>query len=405
MIDTSNIITTSFKKKIQENNLLKKELSFTCFENCIITPKIKMNELTISNGIYDQNGGVKYLTPFTKKEEIKQFPLELSINNNSDDDTVIFIGNFIRQWGHFLTDGLSLLWFLFSPLFNQFKGSKIICTRENNFSFSGPYLNLLSYLGIDADKIFFVDNPTIFKKIIVPDYSFRNDGRDVHFVTKDYINIINKIKSKFSNNNGKKLYLSWKYSSKGRSFGENKIEEFFKNRGFEIIYPEKESLENQLSLLCGCDVFASTIGSISHNTIFLKDTAKALLIPRGPFINGYQEILNCVNEKVDKIYIDSTLSILTKRGSEHSGPFFFFVSEELYRYFNEPIPNKKTYLKKQFFDFHKYFEKGVSLGRDEYSDNNSDFLNLWLKYWTKYFYNKNYLKIKILNRLGLYKGN
>ena len=89
--------------------------------------------------------------------------------------------------------------------------------------------------------------------------------------------------------------------------------------------------EEQLNILTNCENFASSLGSISHNSIFLKDGAETLFIPRWTELNRYQFALDTL-QNLNVNYIDSTLSVFAHH---FRGPFCFIISEQLKNFFGD----------------------------------------------------------------------
>ena len=93
----------------------------------------------------------------------------------------------------------------------------------------------------------------------------------------------------------RKVYITYRKHPAMRTIGERKLEKFFSALGYTVISPEKYSLREQLSILLGCEEFACTVGSASHNSIFLRDGTRVTLIPRAGFISEYQPALDQVH--------------------------------------------------------------------------------------------------------------
>ena len=57
--------------------------------------------------------------------------------------------------------------------------------------------------------------------------------------------------------------------------------DYFKSKGYEIIrHEQRADFDEELNLLINAESFASPIGSCAHNSLFLRDGAEAILIPR-----------------------------------------------------------------------------------------------------------------------------
>lgn len=155
-------------------------------------------------------------------------------------------------------------------------------------------------------------------------------------------------------------------------------------------------------MLANCKYFAATEGSVSHNSIFLKDNSQAIIIPRGPYFSGYQQIIDSMFN-LEIYYIDSALTAFSPKSGPWSGPNYFYVSEELMEFFNLSDDEKNCFRKKNFCDINQYAKYClVNLsGRKYYIDN---------VYAEKFFYYLGlnstrvfplyYLKNKISNLFG-----
>ena len=91
------------------------------------------------------------------------------------------------------------------------------------------------------------------------------------------------------------------------------------------------TVDEQLNWLINAESFASTLGSCSHNSVFLRDNTETIFIPRAANrFAGYQTILNQVHP-VNANYLDSSLSIFYKE----NGPYCFIISEQLKKFFGD----------------------------------------------------------------------
>lgn len=255
----------------------------------------------------------------------------------------------------------------------------LLCTRRVNFTLES-YKNfgrLLEILGIDVDKIRLIDRPTRFEKIILPDESFVIDNNMKHVkFNNTYRETIDRVKNFALKNrtpvSNKKIY----YLYNRHSLGEEHMAEYFKSKGYEIVRPENLSLEEQLNLLINCDSFASTLGSISHNSIFLRNGTEAVFIPRAAYaFKYYQQILDEVCP-MNTTYIDSSLSLFSN--GQGSGLNCFIISPQLKRFFGEKFDG---YGEDDFKIFLNYVKDSMTDGRiihsrikNYYTDILSDFL-------------------------------
>ncbi|MBQ7475771.1 MAG: DUF563 domain-containing protein [Selenomonadaceae bacterium] len=153
----------------------------------------------------------------------------------------------------------------------------------------------------------------------------------------------------------KKFYF---FHGFGKQIGEERLANYFQSKGYSIIQPERVPLEAQLNILANSEIFASTVGSVSHNTIFLKDETESILIPRFCDLNVVQLCLNQFN-KLNAIYIDSQISMFFK--SQHGGPFCYIISENLRKYFGDDVAEKYTQEDFETFLAYVRYAKSIEL--------------------------------------------
>ena len=137
------------------------------------------------------------------------------------------------------------------------------------------------------------------------------------------------------NINVEKVYFSHAQFPSWRDFNETDIENFFKNQGFTIIYPEKNTFLENLAILQHCTTFAATEGSISHNVIFCEKIETLLILRKMPSLNLYQFTANAIlkikNENLNIFYIDAATSSRLAKNR-----IFLYETNELRRFFNLP---------------------------------------------------------------------
>ena len=296
------------------------------------------NEFIPSSFVAEGSGGA-----YTPREEIARSPA-----------TVIYMGLFYPVWGHAITDNIRRMWFLKSEIFKTyFKNCPIVyipwggmfpIERQKNFK------RFLEILEIDISRFQPIYHPVQFENIILPDGSF-GDG-----FTKEYREAIEQLRT-FAQKNRKKISAKKIYYFYGRAqFGEERLAQYFKSKGYEIVSPERLTLDEQLNLMINCKSFASTLGSCAHNCVFLRDNTEVAIIPRAGSrfqITEYQQKLEQVHPlKVN--YIDSSLSVF----ETFNGPYCFIISEQLKKFFGDKF---KGYEDDDFKNFLAYVK--FSMGR------------------------------------------
>ena len=316
-------------------------------------PYTKYNE----GGVFDASGVYVKHTSFThagglfkKKKSLKDNSdtnlAEIAAEQNIDvssaknqHSTAVYIGIIPHGWGHVITDSMRLLWFLMRKEYREnFADCPIVYLPANSFELKGNWLRLFEVLGINTSLMTPITELTRYDKIIVPDECFFFSDGAFRF-TAEYIEITNAVRdfaiAQSGPTHAKKIYYSCTKHKEcaGTAYAENRLEEYFASKGYEIIFPEKIPLDDQLNALVYCESFASTVGSCSHNSVFLSDNTEVILIPRTNYLNSYQLAVNQVHPQ-NIHYIDSSFSIFTHKVPVN-GPFLFFISSNLRKYFHD----------------------------------------------------------------------
>ena len=211
---------------------------------------------------------------------------------------------------------------------------------------------MLEILGVDIEKFRPIEQPTQFDKIILPDRSFLHVEKGF---TKEYQETIDCLRNfalkHRTPTSSKKIY----YFHGARQTGEERLAQYFKAKGYEIIQPEKLTLDEQLNILINCESFASTIGSCAHNSAFLRDNSEVILINR--MNNGFYDFQRIIDQVHSQniSYIDSSLSIFYKR----NGPFCYIISDQLRKFFGDEFDD---YEESNLRTFLEYTKNSVSRG-------------------------------------------
>ena len=353
------------RKSFEKNYFLDKELSFRVIENGTILPHKSVVIPGKWNfglgGIVDSKGAYIADSSLHHRTGGAYTPPPQDIKHSSE--TVIYLGMFYKIWGHDLTDNIRRVWFLKSDFFkSEFKNCPVVYVPYGDGKYTvevqPSFKRLLEILEVDVDKLQPITQPTQYDKIILPDDSFTSPHNPGTGFTTEYRETIDRIRDFALKNrtptSRKKLYF---YYGRRGTIGEDRMAEYFKSKGYEIVRPEKLSLDEQLNILINCKNFASTSGSCAHNCLFLRDNSEFILIPRATSkLNYYQEMLNQIHP-LNIIYIDSSLSIFSKGIT--SGPYFFIVSEQLKKFFGDKFDG---YTDDDFKIFLQYVKDSINKG-------------------------------------------
>lgn len=359
-----------FQKEINKDYLLKGECFVTEINNGILLPP-KMIINNEKNGVYA--GGVttskgKFVAGLIRKRNDKKFNISCyssykPINVTYRDEEVIFGGILIHMFGHALIESFSRLWYVIK---NKDDKRKIVFLKLHKKAHDFGFLKLLNL----EDRIEIIEEPTKFKKVIVPSESF-------HAYTgyyKEWVSIYDEMRKNIKPKNYKKIYLTRTALERKDCINEEYFEQFYKNMGYKIISPEKYPIEEQISIFKGAEEVACTIGTVSHMVLFCNDNIKLTILNRTTedIITPQFIIEQAKNLKVDVIDISTNILPTTHR----FGGVFLFM----------PNKNWDEYIKKNHYEKYNnisiekekiFYEYLISWGKLYYLNN---------KY--KYIYNK-----------------
>lgn len=348
------------KNLFDKNYFVDKELSFSVIKHGTILPHkdvyVDGKWTWGKGGIIDSDG--KFIKSSHVKSNVGEGynPALKSIQHSSE--TVIYLGLFYPVWGHVITDNIRRLWFLKSKVFKKdFRnyplvycswGGKILSSdNQKNFK------RLLEILEVDVNRLQPITQPTQFENIILPDESFVYGET----FTKEYQETIDHIRGFALKNRTPTSYKKIYYFYGRKQFGEERLAKYFYSKGYAIVQPEFLTLDEQLNLLINCECFASTIGSSSHNSIFLRDDVELVLIPRSAnAFTLYQQAINQVHP-INANYIDSSISVFNERHDF----FCFIISEQLKRFFGDKFDG---YSVEDFKIFMEYVKEAARRNRD-----------------------------------------
>ena len=204
------------------------------------------------------------------------------------DEDVIFGGTLNGHFGHFMMENWCRLWYVVKHPELSLKILFVVA----HWGYKPWFNDFFRLVGIDADRIVYVNQPTQCRSVTVPDQSEYWNS-----FTKKWLLPFQTIKSRIKSAEPKKLYLTrTKLAARNAHvYNEEYFEDFFAKRGFEVVSPEKLPLEEQFSLVMGADEIAATMGTLTHWALFCKPTAKFIMFPRTTDDEGhFQRFINNV---------------------------------------------------------------------------------------------------------------
>lgn len=337
----------------QANYLIGKRLEVQEVCDGIILPPLPSKGLLVGKGGVQNNKG-----EFVEISAQKAYRMSNRVDGTYEvyttqqvHEQVIYMNSFIKHWGHFLIDVIGRMWYVLQDKRNL----KIVYTSMFG-RIDGNYLELLSLIGIDESRLFYVEKPTMFDNVIIPE----NAVYPGKYFTKEWIKIFDRIveNALLKNNKayGKKLYFSREHFSKNNEFGENNIEKIFNLNGYKTLYMEEMTVTQQVCAIHNADSLAMLSGSLMHNLLFAKDNTEAIICNKMYAVNGHQYLIN-QSRMIEYYPVDVWCSILP---TTTYGPFRFILSDKFIQLCNDKGWNYKVEYEKPISAlafFFKYLRK------------------------------------------------
>ena len=215
---------------------------------------------------------------------------------------------------------------------NKYANISLCYTTIDNVELSPQAKELFYLAGIKIDDAIHITRPTIIQQLYIPENSFK-------FYTPNimYRQTVNNILSCIDQTiKREKIYLSrtqWQKDSR-RDNGEIEVENLFREKGYEIIYPEQLSVAEQIGIYATCDEMVATEGSTALNSIFMHQGAKLVILKKADYVNKYQNVVNCLCD-LDVTYIESHHSAKADKKEPWHGPFYMYPTDNVRRYLGE----------------------------------------------------------------------
>ncbi len=325
----------------QVNDIIpESELRITVVEDGYVLPK---------SDKYLCKGGVAYKDKkFVEESSIQNEGSFIRINGGYDFDEysekyyetpVIYLGYFFRHWGHFLMDCTTRMWILLDEKYDSYK---VVFPNHPANVRDGNYNRFLQLLGIDEDRIIPVDIPSRFKTIIVP-----SEGRiqTLYTHTDRWYDLFDRV-SDNAEYDPKKV-PERVYFSRGKmgkpELGEDEIEHNYRINGYEIIFPELLTLDEQIGIFRCANEVVSSNSSICMNVVFARPGLKWTVINKYSAVHDNFTELRYKKE-LDITYVDAYSDKLNFYGEIiGSMPYLVGFNDNMKRLFDDMGMSYETF--------------------------------------------------------------
>ena len=276
------------------------------------------------------------------------------------DQKVVYCGALIRQWGHFLVESVSRLWYFLrnDPTVERY----VFISNRSHFSskeeISGNYRAFFELLGV-WDKIEVITLPTRFREVVIPELGFSRK----YYYSNEYKEMFetvaeNAVKQCRDLHKEEKVFLSRSHFPKAscNEFGLDMLDNYFEKNGFKLLYPEALPLHEMIWYLRRSQVCAAESGTVPHNYLFCQDQKDCIIIERQATVNEIQANVDII-KSLKVSYIDGCYMVYPT--SAGYGPYFMAYNE-LFSAFSKSrgyLPPDKQFLSEKYLrnNLRKYF--------------------------------------------------
>ncbi len=310
MIDTrymyDNQYTKEFLDFLQKNYFRRNGLTLLEISGGLVLP-LKKSEpggpLMGYGGVLDNQGNyVSLSAQIGKGDTLDRFNGKYEYDKAQErkyEETVIYIGAYPPHWGHFLVDMSYRFWYL---LKEQAPYKIVYCSEKEEIS--GVYLEFFELLGIKTDRLFRIEKPSRFDRILIPEPAYMA----CDYYTEEYKSIFDRMIRKaeqYAYPVYEKIYLSRGHfgEAKGKEIGEQSIERNLKENGYHILYMEELGLKEQIFYISHCKKMAALSGTLCHNIVFAGKDTELIILNKTHIMNTHQVLLEKMKE-INVTYID-----------------------------------------------------------------------------------------------------
>ncbi len=285
-----------YKKALAEDYLIDKTPEVLSIESGCILP-IKLIEGKYRGGVCAADGS--FVAGHLRKKDDPDYGL-ISVCQAYDfyadipliDETVVYGGFIYGHFGHFIVECLSRIWWYLENRGLDYKF--IFISPEYNYYPKVPFIDFLYMLGLREDQIIYLNEPTRFSRIIIPEQTTLIMNGYMPKAALIFDAIRDSAPSPAPNSRYN-IYLTRRRfkNAKEDCVGEEYFERFYSALGYDIISPEQLSIPEQVSILANAKKIVCINGTLHHLALFSRSGVEVTVLNR---INLMPMPVNWINQ-------------------------------------------------------------------------------------------------------------
>jgi len=199
----------------------------------------------------------------------------------------------ISHYGHFIADVLPRLWaYSYARNYLNIADLKIILTKK-----SEPFIHeLLTFFGFAKNDIYEIDHPVMVEDLFIATKALQLQDYVAPVLQETWKTI--SFRATKSLIGAKRVYLSRARHPQRILLNEIHVEQLFRAKGFEIVYPEELSISEQINTIIHSEMIAGTSGS-NLFTLAFQQKLKSIFIITSPALIHITDSLLQVGRQCD----------------------------------------------------------------------------------------------------------
>lgn len=262
--------------------------------------------------------------------DVRLSEIKSKLNYKYESGTFFYLGPFINQFGHLITQTLSRAW-----AYNEYRDvvDKIIILgrsdKDTIESLPKHILELFDFFNLDLSKIIFITDSIQTENLIAPAQSHGIGFREV-WHTKEYLPFYKNGRYK-DDSYPKKIFISRRFFKlKGRLAGLDAIAEILKSNDYTEVFPEKLSVEQQIKFFFNASHIVAEEGSALHTLDLIPELkAKIFLISRRKNYPTFKGLINRVT--VESYFFDDVMTLDTEDREANALSVSFSLNSLIHR--------------------------------------------------------------------------
>jgi len=215
-------------------------------------------------------------------------------------------GGYLRsQWGHFLMNSTARLWPLFTGAVTDV--DRIVFFSDSaDCSVKGNMARFFELAGI-ADKVEVVKSGRFSAaEVIVPDIALEHPL----FFSREFMTPFDALRRAVPGDNQavrtRRVFMtrSGLPGASKNEVGIDDVDRFFAANGYDVISPERMTLDELVMVLAEACTVASVSGSLAHNFVFADPGTEFVVVERTAAVNDYQVALGLA-KGIEQTFVDA----------------------------------------------------------------------------------------------------